>query len=83
MSKFNRERRVIDVLRSGRAVLVLGNTWDSPGVLAANRPFADALEHPARMRWDADPLDRVHARDDILLERQPWLSSERLSGQPK
>jgi len=53
MPKFNRERRVIELLRSGHAVLLI-KTWDTPGVLVAGRAFADALEHPAAMRWDRD-----------------------------
>ena len=55
MPKFNRERRVIEALRSGRAVLLI-RVWDTPGVLAAGRAFADALEHPARTEWDSRPL---------------------------
>jgi hypothetical protein len=51
MPRFNRERRVIELLQGGRAVLLF-KSWDTPGVLAAGRAFADALEHPASMTWD-------------------------------
>jgi hypothetical protein len=54
MPRFNRERRVIELLRGCRAVLLI-RSWDTPGVLAAGRAFADALEHPAQMKWDATP----------------------------
>jgi hypothetical protein len=54
MPRFNRERRVVELLRGGRAVLII-RSWDTPGVLAAGRAFADALEHPAQMKWDSTP----------------------------
>jgi hypothetical protein len=49
--RFNRERRLIELLRKGHAVLLF-RSWDTPGVLAAGRAHAEALEHPARMEWD-------------------------------
>ena len=64
MPKFNRERRIVELLKGGNAVLVI-KSWDTPGVLAAGRAFADALEHPASMTWDAppEPLDSsTHTR---------------------
>jgi hypothetical protein len=60
--RFNRENRVIAVLQSGRAVLLF-KSWDTPGVLAAGRVFADALEHPAGMRWDSPHEMEAHAAD--------------------
>jgi len=54
MPKFNRERHVVEVLRKGLAPLTI-RSWDTPGVLAAGRAFANALEHPAGMVWDAKP----------------------------
>jgi len=54
MPKFNRERQLIGLLKAGHAVLLI-KTWDTSGVLAAGRGFADALEHPARARWDPMP----------------------------
>jgi hypothetical protein len=62
--KFNRERRIVGLLKGGNAVLVI-KSWDTPGVLAAGRAFADAFEHPASMTWDAhpEPLDSsTHTR---------------------
>jgi hypothetical protein len=63
--KFNRERRIVELLRGGNAVLLI-KSWDTPGVLAAGRAFADALEHPASMTWAAhppEPLDSsAHTR---------------------
>jgi hypothetical protein len=56
MPRFNRERRVIEVLRSGRASLTI-RTWDTAGVLAASRAFTEALELPAGIRWDSSPPD--------------------------
>jgi hypothetical protein len=55
MPRFNRERRVIELLRGGRAVLLI-RSWDTPGVLAAGRAFADAIEHPPRTQWDPIPV---------------------------
>jgi len=56
MPKFNRERRVIELLASGSAVLLF-RSWDTPGVLAATKAFTDALEHPAGMNWDKCALN--------------------------
>jgi hypothetical protein len=60
--RFNRESRVIAVLQSGRAVLLF-KSWDTPGVLAAGRAFADALEQPAGTRWDSPYETEPHAAD--------------------
>lgn len=49
---FNREKRVTELLRQGRAVLLI-KTWDTPGVLAAGKGFIDALELPALTEWDS------------------------------
>jgi hypothetical protein len=54
MPQFNRERLVIKLLRDGRGVLVQ-QSFDSSGVIAAGRCIAEALEHPSRMRWDPKP----------------------------
>jgi len=68
MPKFNRERRVVELLRRRIAPLTI-RSWDTAGVLAATRPFAEALEHPARMHWDQYPpeverwLQQIQARE--------------------
>jgi hypothetical protein len=54
LPRFNRERRLIELLRKGHAVLLF-RSWDTPGVLAAGRAHGEALEHPAGMRWDSPP----------------------------
>ena len=54
MPKFNREKLAIQLLREGRAVLLL-DSWDTAGVRGAGRSFADALEHPSDMHWDRKP----------------------------
>ena len=61
MPAFNRERRLAELLRTGHAVLLI-QTWDTPGVLAAGKAFAEALGLPALIEWDSsaseeDPND--------------------------
>jgi hypothetical protein len=56
MPRFNRERRVVELLRNGLAPLTI-RSWDTPGVLAAGKAHGEALEHPARMEWDSHPPD--------------------------
>jgi prophage antirepressor-like protein len=68
MPKFNRERRVVELLSRGIAPLTI-RSWDTAGVLAASRAHAEAMEHPARMNWDQYPpeverwLQQIRARE--------------------
>jgi len=44
--------------------VLLIKTWDSPGVIPASRAVGEALEHPALIRWDPNPLDpKAWAKD--------------------
>ena len=72
MPRFNRERRVIDLLKSGRAVLLF-RSWDTPGVLPAGAMFAEALERPAMLHWDPRPPDPGHWR--FLIESRSHVHS--------
>jgi hypothetical protein len=45
---------MIELLEEGSAVLLI-MTWDTPGVIAAGRKIADAIEHPSQMEWDSSP----------------------------
>jgi hypothetical protein len=62
--RFNRERRIAELLRSSRAPLTI-RSWDTPGVLAAGRAFAEALEFPPNMRWDTTPLNVEYWRAQL------------------
>jgi hypothetical protein len=67
--RFNRERKIAELLRSGRAPLTI-RSWDTPGVLAAGLSFAEALEFPPNKPWDSTPPDVTYWR--ALVEEGHW-----------
>lgn len=74
MPKFNRERRVVELLKQGIAPLTI-RSWDTAGVLAAGRAHGEAMEHPARMDWDDYPPDVQRWLDQIQVRQLEEASS--------